>query len=75
MEAFVNAAEVLNPTIVALVDTPINDNSSFFDRSLFGKHPIEHDVVRRSLGGFIEGNPSIVVAVVVGRHSKNRLIR
>ena len=75
MEAFMNAAEVLDSAIVALVDTPINDDSSLFDRSLLGKHPIEYDVVRRSLVGFTDGNPSIVVAVVVGCHSKNRLIR
>ena len=59
MEAFMNAAEVLDSAIVALVDTPINDDSSLFDRSLFGKHPIEYDVVWRSLVGFIDGNPSI----------------
>ena len=75
MEAFVNAAEVLYSAIVALVNTPINDNSSFFDRSLFRKHPIEYNVVRRSLVDFTDGNPSVVVAVVVGCHSKDRLIR
>ena len=74
MEAFVNAAKVLYSAIVALINTPINDNSSFFDRSLFRKHPIEYDVIRWSLVGFAEWNPSIVVAVVVGCHSKDRLI-
>lgn len=43
MEAFVNAAKVLYSAIVALINTPINDNSSFFDRSLFRKHPIIYD--------------------------------
>ena len=75
MEALVNAAEVLDSSIVAFIDASVYDNCSFFNGSLFRKHPIEYDVIRWSLVGLAEGNPSIVVAVIIGRHSKNRLIR
>lgn len=60
MEAFVNAAKVLYSAIVALINTPINDNSSFFDRSLFRKHPIIYDAIRWSLVGFTDGNRNYI---------------